>query len=238
VRQQEVTALKAELEQTAAAAEAIAAQQLHDLQQLQDKHAAELARLDAQHKLHVQQQLQAALAEHYQQKQQLAADLQAQCWQELAPVHEALQVLRCQQQEAAARASSAQADCTQETSELTDSWQQQLQEVRSELAAVQADAQEVARLAAEQQDLLQELRQHQAKLAPQGLEALAQQAQEAVAARCAGPKLPVCAASGSSCAWTKEDVEAGQLSCLAAPCSDRHCVQPNNAGCHMLTGVL
>lgn len=194
MRQQEAAALKAELQQNAAAAEAIAAQHLHDLQQLQDEHAAELTRLDAQHKLHVQQQLQAAAAEHHQQKQQLAADLPAKCWQALAPVQEALQVLHCQQQEAATWASSAQADCMQQAFKLTKTWQQQqLQEVRLELAAVQAHAQEVVRLSAEQQEVLQDLRQHQAKLAPQGLETLAQQAREAVEARCAGPKLPTCA---------------------------------------------
>lgn len=183
VRQQEAAALKAELQQTTAAAEAIAAQHQQDITQLQEQYAAEMAQLEAQHNLHLQQQLQVAAAEHRQQQLQLTADLRAQLWHELNAVHEALQDLQCHQQEAAACATSAQSACMQETSALTDFWQQQVHKVRAELAAVKADAHEVVRLAADQQEALQALQQQQARLAPEGLEELAQQAQAAAAAR-------------------------------------------------------
>jgi hypothetical protein len=192
VRQQEAAALKAELQQTAAAAEAVAAQHAQDMQQLRRQHAAQLAKLEAQNTQHLQQQLQEAAEQHKQQLVQLGVSLRSQLQQELSTLHEALAELQCQQQEAAAWASSAAAVCSQERSVLVSHWQQQLQDVRAQLEAVQADAQQVVNLAGSQQAAVQALQQHQARLAPQGLEALAQQVQEAAAARCvhAGREAP------------------------------------------------
>lgn len=180
MRQQEAAALRAELA-AAAAAEAVAAQHQQDMQQLRLQHADQLAQLDAQHTLHLQQQLQEAAAQH---NQQLGARLRSQLQQELSSLHEALAELQCQQQEAAACASGAAAGCAQEMSGLASLWQQQLQDARVQLVAVQADAQEVVHLAGTQQAAVQALQQHQAMLAPQGLEALVQEAQEAAAVRC------------------------------------------------------
>lgn len=182
VRQQEAAALKAELQQTTAAAEAAAVQHQQELQQAQQAHAAAVAELVARHHMDLQQQLEGSAAAHNQQLSQLCTDLQQQLSRELSTVHAALGSLQLQQQSAVAASETSVVECMQEACRLADSWQQ-LQEVRSELAAVQADARTLTRLAAGQQALLQDMQRHQAKLAPQGLEALAQQAEEAAAAK-------------------------------------------------------
>lgn len=182
VRQQEAAALKAELQQSVAAAEAAAVQHQQELKQVQQAHAAAVAQLVARHQADLQQQLEAAAAVHSQQRQQLCNELQQQLSHQLSAVHAALEELQLQQQEAAAANEASLAECMQEACRLTEPWQQ-VQELRAELAAVKADAQELTRLAAGQRAMLQGMQEQQAMLAPDGLEALAKQAGEAAAAK-------------------------------------------------------
>lgn len=183
MRQQEAAALKAELQHTAAAAEAVAAQHQRTLQQLQEAHAQELAQLKLQHMADCEQQLQESTLAHQRQQTCLVEGMQQQLGQELAAVNVALLELREQQQEAAEAVGAAQADCMQEASVLASHWQQQLQEVRLDLCSARADAQELLELVSSQHAALCELREQQAALDPPGLQVLAQQAQEAAAAR-------------------------------------------------------
>jgi hypothetical protein len=183
VRQQEAAALKAELQHTTAAAEAVAALHQRTLQQLQEAHAQEMAQVKLQCMADCEQQLQANTLAHQQQQACLVGGMQQQLRQELAAVNVVLLELQEQQQEVAEAANAAQAGCMQEASVLAVSWQEQLQEVRSELCRAGADAQELLELVSSQHAALCELRQQQAALAPQGLQVLAEQAQEAVAAR-------------------------------------------------------
>lgn len=182
VRQQEAAALKAELQQSAAAAEAAAVRHQQELRTAQKAHEAALAELVDWHHVDLQQQLEGAAAAHCQQQLQLCNDLQQQLPRELSTVHAALEALQLEQHLAVAASEASMAECMQEACRLPDPWHQ-LQEVRSELAAVQADAQELTRLAAGQQALLQDMHRQQAKVAPHGLEALARQAEEAAAAK-------------------------------------------------------
>lgn len=183
MRQQEAAALKAELQHTTAAAEAVAAQHQRTLQQLQGAHAQELAQLKLQHVADCEQQLRDYTLAHQQQQACFVAGMQQQLRQELAAMNQALFEMQEQQQEVAEAANAAQASCLQEASVLAASWQEQLQEVRSELCRARADAQELLELVSSQHAALCELQEQQAALAPQGLQVLAEQAQEAAAAR-------------------------------------------------------
>lgn len=183
MRQQEAAALKAELQHTTAAAEAVVAQHQRTLQQLQEAHTQELAQLKLQHMADCEQQLQENTLAHQQQQACLVGGMQQQLRQELAAVNVVLLELQEQQQEAAEAVSAAQAGCMQEAFELAAHWQERLQEVRLELHRARADAQELLQLVSSQHAALCELREQQAALAPQGLLVLAEQAHEAAAAR-------------------------------------------------------
>lgn len=183
MRQHEAAALKAELQQSVAAAEAVAAQHQQELLQLHQAQEAQLAALTAQHKLHVQQQLQDAAAVHLQQQSQLWRDLQGRLALELQPVHTAVKALQQHQQAEEEAVQLQQQEEYLQAARMLDDAQKQLQEVRSELASVQADVQEFARLAAVQQAALHDMQRRQAEVAPEGLEALAEQAREAATAK-------------------------------------------------------
>jgi hypothetical protein len=176
---QEVAALKDNLQQAHAEAAAATSKHEQQLMQVEAQHAGKLADLRCELQQHAELQLQRLNAAHQQalmhQEQQLAAaahDLLQQVQAEL------VQLAQHQQQQCQALSLHLAAALESSTGELQAA-QQQLRQLRDELKVVSSNAQQVMSFAAEQQAALKQMQQQLAEVAPCALLGLQEQAETA-----------------------------------------------------------